>query len=82
MHEFELPVSYQEKELLFRAAYIPAGFTHRIRVVIDETEVFFEPDEEGSYRALVATTDARVMDKMDKALLEAVLQSIIYVFGK
>lgn len=81
MHEFELPVTYQGKEILFHAAFIPAGFTHKVRVMIDETEVFFEPDEEGSYRALVATKDARAMDKMDKGLLEAVLQSIVYVFG-
>jgi hypothetical protein len=81
MREFELPVTYKDRELLFPAAYIPAGFTHRIRVIIDETEVFFEPDEEGSYRALVATNDDSVRDKIDKALLEAVLQSIIFVFG-
>lgn len=81
MQAFELPVTYHDKELLFPATYIPAGFTHRIRVMINDTEVFFEPDEEGSYRALVAATDNRVMDKMDKGLLEAVLQSIVYVFG-
>jgi len=49
---FILPVNYQGTEHEFKARFERWGYTHRIAVLIDETTVTFEPDEEGGYRAL------------------------------
>jgi hypothetical protein len=81
MHEFELPVTCNEKEYLLPAAYLPSGYTHRIRVMIEALEVFFEPDEEGSYRAITAPENVKALEKTDKALLAAIIRSIEFVFS-
>ena len=80
MHAFELPVTWQEKELLLPATYVPSGYTHKIAVRLQEAEVFFEPDEEGSYRAFSAPEDGAALEKINKGLLQAVIQSLEFVF--
>ncbi|MES2112224.1 MAG: hypothetical protein V4577_25940 [Bacteroidota bacterium] len=49
---FILAVNYQGTEHEFKARLERWGYTHRIGVLIGETTVTFEPDEEGGYRAL------------------------------
>jgi len=51
---FNLPIVYQGEEQELKARFERWGYTHRIAVLIDETTVTFEPDEEGGYRALAA----------------------------
>jgi len=52
MDELLLPVVYEGEELEFPVMMYPYGYTFRIEVKVGETVVIFEPDEEGSYRAL------------------------------
>ncbi|WP_448698257.1 hypothetical protein ACFGVR_15670 [Mucilaginibacter sp. AW1-3] len=49
---FNLPITYQGADLEFKARFERYGYTHRIAVLIGETTVIFEPDEESGYRAL------------------------------
>lgn len=49
---FNLSVIYQGEELELKARFERWGYTHRMAVLIGETTVTFEPDEEGGYRAL------------------------------
>ena len=49
---FVIPVIFDGTEHEFKARFERWGYTHRIAVLIDETTVIFEPDEEGGYRAL------------------------------
>ncbi|OCX54352.1 hypothetical protein BEL04_08835 [Mucilaginibacter sp. PPCGB 2223] len=49
---FNLPVIYKGEELELKARFERYGYTHRIAVLIGETTIIFEPDEEGGYRAL------------------------------
>jgi hypothetical protein len=49
---FLLPVNYLGTEHEFKARFERYGYTHRIAVLIDENTFVFEPDEEGSYRAM------------------------------
>lgn len=67
---FNLPVVYQGIEHEFKARFERYGYTHRIAVLIDETTVIFEPDEEGSYRALSGTPG-------DPKLLKAVAEKLV-----
>jgi hypothetical protein len=52
---FELVVTYQGDQHEYKARFERYGYTHRIAVLIDGTTFFFEPDEEGGYRALAET---------------------------
>jgi len=49
---FLLEVTYQNRPYEFHAAFQRYGYTYRIVVVIHEVSYIFEPDEEGSYRAI------------------------------
>jgi len=49
---FILPVVFRGTDYEFKARFERWGYTHRIAVLIDEKTFVFEPDDEGSYRAL------------------------------
>lgn len=50
---FMLPVTYQGEELEFESRLLTLGYIHRFEVDVNGVPVLFEPDEEGSYRALI-----------------------------
>jgi hypothetical protein len=71
---FDLPVIYKGQELLLPAQLIQQGYTHKFRVMIKDVEVYYEPDEEGNYRALV---DPETLPKsLEPELLQIVAESI------
>ena len=43
---FDIPVTYNGKELLFKSRLLILGYTHKISVDVNGTEVLYEPDEE------------------------------------
>jgi hypothetical protein len=50
---------------------------HKFKVIIDAKEVFFEPDEEGSYRAAIMPgQDEKDSGKIDRNLLRAMREKI------
>ena len=71
---FELPVVYKNKELLLPATFIKAGYSYKIRITVDGQPVFFEPDEERNWRAMVDTETDKW--KHDRGMLEAIIQSL------
>lgn len=75
---FELPVLYKGGERLFPAQLHQVGYTHRIVVDVEGTEVAFEPDEERNYRAIVdpEKTPATIPTDLLKAIAEAI-ESIV-----
>jgi hypothetical protein len=71
--EFALIITYKGREQHFTARMIPQGFTHRFQVSLPETDVFFEPDEEGGYRAITMPgQDEKILSKIDKGLLAGI----------
>lgn len=69
MDELFLPVSYKGQELELPVKMYPYGYTFRMDVFIGEVVVIFEPDEEGSYRALADTAvDVRLLQAIAAAL--------------
>ena len=73
---FELPVNYNEKELLFPAVLRQFGYTYRIEVEVDSTIVSFERDEERNWRALVDPSLLEKNKTIKVELLQAILDSI------
>ena len=78
---FELPVEYKGKELLFPAELLPMGFTHKIKVTVDGTEIMFEPDEERNYRAMVTDAEMHKRDHLNKPLLQEICKTLDQLFG-
>ncbi|HSC38833.1 MAG TPA: hypothetical protein VLD19_13215 [Chitinophagaceae bacterium] len=74
---FILTVSLRGEERNFDTQWAPYGYTHRFTVDIEGVSVFFEPDEEGHYRAIIAPgQDESQIKTIDKAWLEAIRETI------
>jgi len=70
---FQLPVEYEGQEEEYPAQIINHGYTHKVQVEVDGIIVTFEPDEEGSYRALI---DPLVSSSVDMGLLKAISETL------
>jgi len=66
---FNLPITYQNTALQFKARLERDGGTHRIAVLIGETTIVFEPDRESGYRALATGV-------VDQGLLGAIAEKL------
>lgn len=71
---FFIPVIHGGQETDFEASIRPYGYTYRIAVDLFGTEVVFEPDEEGSYRALISPDQIIVNSSINRELLAAIIQ--------
>ncbi len=74
---FLLEVTYQGELLKYDAELRSRGYVHYYAVDLDGVTVQFEPDEEGSYRALV--TPEQLNDKnnkIDLGLLQALVKKL------
>jgi hypothetical protein len=73
---FEIPVTYQDRELLFSARLLAVGFIHKFQVDVFGQEVFFEEDDSGKYRALIHPANLEEAQNIDVSLLQAIAGSI------
>jgi hypothetical protein len=71
---FDLPVTYKGEELLFPAQLKQLGYIHQFEVDVYGTAVFFEPDEEGVYRAIIDSD--QLNRQVNVALLKAIAEGI------
>ena len=65
-------MTYQGQELELEFSIQRFGYVRRIGVKIGGVIVFFEPDEEGSYRALVNPEQLEQSRSLSVGLLQAV----------
>ena len=74
---FTITVALQGKEREFATHWQQVGYTHRFTVDIDGVTIYFEPDEEGSYRAMAAPEqEEKAVLSVDKDWLEAIRQTL------
>ena len=69
---FELAVQFGDKTVLLPAELQKWGYSHRIVVTLAKQAIVFEPDEEGSYRALIADGEKPPDLEMIKAIAESI----------
>jgi hypothetical protein len=75
--EFNLEIDYKGEVKEFPANLLLHGYTHKFKVLVDGLEIFFEPDEEGSYRAVkMPWQDEMQFEKMDRSMLQAIQEKI------
>ncbi|MFT3701261.1 MAG: hypothetical protein QM802_02775 [Agriterribacter sp.] len=75
---FELPVHFNNKDILLPAKLQTWAYGHRILVEVNKQTFVFEPDEERNYRAGRSTPGNN--DDMDMALIEAIAESVENLF--
>lgn len=67
---FTLTINYKGEERGYSARLLLQGYTFRICIHIDEVDVYFERDEEDSFRVVkMPSQDEKKLEKIDKALL-------------
>jgi hypothetical protein len=75
--EFDLIIDYKGEQKHLPAKLLLQGYTHKFKVIIDNKDVFFERDEEGSYRAVIMPgQDEKELSKIDRNLLKAIQEKI------
>ena len=70
---FELPVTYGGKDLVLPARLTKRGYVYRIELELNGTPVYFERDEDQSWRALI-DPDTAGAQKVDANLVRAVME--------
>ena len=71
---FTITVNYKGKDRDFEVTLKVLGYTHRFYLDVDGTEVFFERDDEGAFRAIAAPEQER--KQVDPQLLRLVAAAI------
>ena len=69
---FFIDVNYQGEELEFEGQLHLSGYQHKIEINVNDIPVFFEPDEERNYRALVSMEQMSHSKLLTPGLLQAI----------
>lgn len=77
---FQLPVVYKSEEREYPAELLVMGYTHKIRVTIDQLHFLFEPDEEKNYRAVRENSETGKETYTDTGLLRAISETLHELF--
>jgi hypothetical protein len=73
---FTLIVNYKGQQYDFDTQLIVTGYTYKFSTLVNDTEVFFERDDEGNFRALAPNADAKQLQSLDAELLQAIAQQL------
>jgi hypothetical protein len=74
---FLLELTYKGELLKYDAETRNSGYVQKVAVDIDGIVVLFEPDEEGSYRALVSPEQINQKDNnLEVGLLQTIAQKL------
>lgn len=76
MDEFELALTYTGKDLTFLVQLLNYGTSYKLQVEIEGTKVFFEPDEERNWRAVLSYEDVQGNKKLNPELLKAIAEKL------
>ena len=73
---FTLTVPYKGEQHEFETELMVTGYTYKFRTLVNGTEVFFERDDAGEFRALAPNADAKQLQSLDPRLLQAIAQQL------
>lgn len=55
--DFQLPISYKNKDLLLTSLLLQFGYVYKIEVELEDTKVHFERDDSGDWRTLLVLSN-------------------------
>jgi hypothetical protein len=74
---FIINVQHKGEDLHLETALVRMGYIHKFRVMVEGTAIFFEPDEEGRYRAVLEDVfDEKAKRTIDTSLVQAIAETI------
>ena len=81
-YDLEVPVTYKDQELIFYAKFIQFGYYSKFEVDVNGILVFFEPDEERNFRAMVDPTIDHGNHKIDKELIQLISETLVAMLNR
>ena len=76
-YDLEIPVTYKNKEMIFYSKFIQFGYSCKFEVDVNGTMIFFEPDEERNFRAMIDPTIDHANHKIDKELIQLITETLV-----
>jgi hypothetical protein len=76
---FNIPVQFKGVDREFEASLQIFGFSHRFHVSVEGTDVIFDRDEEGHYRAIISPENKGKIP--ETALLKSIAQAIEHILS-
>jgi hypothetical protein len=76
VEDFKIPVLYNNQRLNFPAQLLRYAYSYKIEVDVEGTPVYFEPDEERNWRAMIGQDEGSVNRNLNGELLKAIASSI------
>lgn len=76
VEDFKIPVLFNNQRLNFPAQLLRYAYSYRIEVDVEGTMIYFEPDEERNWRALVGYEEMEMNRNLNRELLKAIATSI------
>ena len=73
---FLLDVNYLGEQLDFEGQLHITGYQHKIEINVNDVAVFFEPDEERNYRALISMEQMAGHKHLNPGLLKAIAKRL------
>ena len=74
---FTIDVPYKNTQKSFTGQLVLQGYSHKIKILVEKTELFFEPDEEGNYRLIkMPWQEQNELEKIDRELISEIQQTI------
>ena len=74
--DLEVPVSYKNQELIFYAKFFQFGYSYKFEVDVNGVLIFFEPDEERNFRAMVDPANDHGNYNIDKELIQLIAETL------
>jgi hypothetical protein len=81
MEDFELPVDFGGRELVFPARLQQLGYTYRVTIELEGGQLIFEPDEERNWRAVANETLLSSKHLPSPALVSAMADALKFIFS-
>ena len=79
---FILTVKHNGEDAGYTAQLLLQGYSHKFKVLVNDMEVYFEPDEEGLYRVIqLPGQDAAALNAIDKHLLALIQQQLAAILA-
>lgn len=76
VEDFKIPVLYNNQRLNFPAQLVRYAYSYKIEVDVEGTKIYFEPDEERNWRALVGYEEIEVNRSLNRNLNQELLKAI------
>jgi hypothetical protein len=75
---FTLTVNYKNTDRNYEAELRAYGYNYKIAIMIDDAEILFERDEEGSFRAVLSQVDIKKIP--NRQLIQLIAEELERLF--